>query len=215
MIDKLDAYELTGVVAPGSVLVFGAVLLFPAVRASLGLEGIDLGGLGLFVILSFVAGHLVQAFGNLLEVLVWRPFGGMPTAWVLRPDQRLLDSAQLGRLREACARELGADMAGLDARRWAALTRGIYCAVKARGAAERVDAFNRTYGFMRGIGSAFLVLSAAVVVREPHAWGWAAAGLAAAALAFCRMVRFGERYGRELLVEFVRVSRAQGSTPEP
>src|SRR3954453_3938765 len=50
---------------------------------------------------------------------------------------------------------------------------------------------------------AFLVLAVAVLCQNPHAWGWALASIAAAALAFSRMVRFGERYGRELLVEFI------------
>ena len=207
MIDKLDAYELIDVVAPGSVLLFGAMLLFPAVRASFGLEGIELGGFGLFVILSFVAGHLVQAVGNLVETLIWLPFGDMPTSWVLRPGQRLLDATQLERLRQACSREFGIESGRLDARSWSSVTREIYSAVKARGTTERVDAFNRTYGFMRGIGSAFLVLSAVVVWYDRRAWGWALAGSATAGLAFFRMVRFGERYGREVLVEFIRISR--------
>lgn len=212
MIDKFDPYELIAVVAPGSILVFGAVLLYPAVRASFGLEGIDLGGLGLFVILSFVAGHLVQTIGNLFETLIWRLFGGMPTSWVLQPYQSLLERSQLKRLRQACAREFGVEMAQLHHRSWNALTREIYAAVKKHGTTGRIDAFNRTYGFMRGIGSAFLVLAVATFLRDPHAWNWSLAGIATAGLAFYRMVRFGERYGRELLVEFIRLTPDEAPT---
>jgi hypothetical protein len=206
VIDKLDPYELIGVVAPGSVLLFGGMLLFPAVRAGLGGDGINLGGLGVFVILSFVAGHLVHALGNLVEPLIWRPFGGMPTSWVLLPEQRLLDQGQLARLRVACSRQLGAELSQLDARQWSALTRELYSIVKNRGSVQRIDAFNRTYGFMRGIGVAFMVLSAIAVWQDPSSWMWAIIGIAVAMLAFYRMVRFGERYGRELLVEFIQVS---------
>ena len=206
VIDKFDLYEIIGVVAPGSVLLFGGILLFPAIRATFGLEGIDLGGFGIFLILSFVAGHLVQAFGNLIELIIWRPFGGMPTSWVLRPDQHLLDETQLERLRRACAREFDVELDRLDQRRWAALIREIYAIVRKEGAADRIDAFNRTYGFMRGVGTALLVLALATVVQYPEAWGWAIASVLAAGLAFYRLIRFGQRYGRELFVEFIRVA---------
>jgi hypothetical protein len=204
--DKFDLYEFIGVVAPGSVLLFGGILLFPAVQAIFGVEGIDLGGLGIFLLLSFVAGHLLQAVGNLLEILLWRTFGGMPTDWVLQPGQHLLEQTQLERLRRRCSREFEVELERVDPRRWATLVREVYAIVKKGGATDRIDAFNRTYGFMRGVGSAFLVLALAIVVQDPQDWRWSLASAIAASLAFLRMVRVGKRYGRELFVEFIRVA---------
>jgi len=76
---KFDAYEIIGVITPGSILLFGLALVFPDLKALFFAEGFSLGDLGLFLVLSFVAGHLIQAVGNLIESIVWWPLGGMPT----------------------------------------------------------------------------------------------------------------------------------------
>ena len=79
MSSKFDAYEIVGVIMPGSVLLFGMALLFPDLKSLFFAQGFSLGELGLFLVLSYVTGHLIQAIGNLLEFIVWKGFGGMPT----------------------------------------------------------------------------------------------------------------------------------------
>jgi hypothetical protein len=63
---KFNAYEFIGILAPGGTILFGLALIFPELKAVFFEQGFSLGDLGLFVILAFVAGHLIQAVGNAL-----------------------------------------------------------------------------------------------------------------------------------------------------
>jgi hypothetical protein len=52
-------------------------------RDVLGKDGINLGGLGVFVLIAYATGHLLGAIGNLIEAVHWRTQGGMPTNWIV------------------------------------------------------------------------------------------------------------------------------------
>lgn len=112
--DKLfDPYEFTGVLMPGAIFLVG---------------------LGLFVILADVAGHLVLSHGGLIEFLWWRPFG-WPTAQILKPDQRLLSKGQRSDLERQVHSKLALKdpfrIADLTPQEWSPITRQIYVAVAA------------------------------------------------------------------------------------
>jgi ABC-type Fe3+ transport system permease subunit len=64
---NFDFYEYAGIIIPGTVLVMALVWLFPEGRALFSKDGVTLGELGLFVIIAYAAGQLVQAIGNGLE----------------------------------------------------------------------------------------------------------------------------------------------------
>ncbi len=205
MSDRFDAYEYVGVIAPGAVAIAAGAILFPEVRELTGGSDISVGDLGLFVILSYVAGHLLQAVGSGVEWLVWRPFGGMPTQWVLISTQSLIAPEQRTKLFELVGRSYpdfdpAAESASAD---WPKLTRGLYITVSKAKESQRIDAFNRTYGLMRGIASGFLI--AAIMVGWRDHGDIVAIGLllAGAALSFLRMWHFGVLYARELLVTFI------------
>jgi hypothetical protein len=78
----LSFYEFAGIVAPGLVLLLGIAVLTSDAPSFQQIAKFDLGGLGLLLVLSYVAGHLVQAIGNVLERVYWSWWGGMPTDWV-------------------------------------------------------------------------------------------------------------------------------------
>jgi hypothetical protein len=78
-----DFYEYAGVLVPGAVLITGLLWLFPDGRALLSKEGITLGEFGLFVVIAYAVGQLVQAIGNGIEWVWWKAWGGMPSAQVL------------------------------------------------------------------------------------------------------------------------------------
>ena len=94
-----DFYEYAGFIIPGAVLVIALVWLFPDSRALFSKEGVTLGELGLFVIIAYAAGQLVQAIGNYLEWIWWMPWGGMPSGQVL--CGKYLSTDQHKRLLEA------------------------------------------------------------------------------------------------------------------
>jgi hypothetical protein len=76
--NKLSFYEQVGIVIPGSVFLFGLMFYVPALHDVLAKDGISIGGLGIFVIISYAVGHLLAALGNVIENLHWRLKGGMP-----------------------------------------------------------------------------------------------------------------------------------------
>lgn len=209
MSSKFDAYEIIGVITPGSVFLFGLALLFPNLKSLFFDQGFSVGDLGLFLVLSFVAGHLIQAAGNLVEGAIWKPFGGMPTDWLIKNPQRLLHDAQVERLRQAVKSDFDCDLKQLSPAQWASIVREIYAAVQARGETTRIDSFNRTYGLMRGVAATLGVLAVIALVVTWPAWKPTVLTALAALIAGYRMVRFGKRYGRELIVGYLRLGRSE------
>lgn len=209
MTDRFDTYEFLGVVAPGAIVVFGASLAFPDVKSHIADNGVTVGGLGIFLILSYVAGQLVQAFGNVLEKAVWLPFGGMPTQWVLKQDQRLLATTQTERLFSAIRAAHPSFNPGEPGNRpdWFPITREIYARVKAAGQSERIDVFNRNYGLLRGIAASLLVSVLVAGVLDLASRGTLMLLVFISMLAIYRMYRFGVHYGRELFVVFLAMSK--------
>src|SRR6185369_2543527 len=91
-------YEQTGILIPGATLVFGLLFFFPEFRQLFFNEGVSVGGLGLFLWISYAAGHLAAALGNILEACLWRTNGGPPSNWVTREKNALLAPEQIDNL---------------------------------------------------------------------------------------------------------------------
>jgi len=213
-----DPYDFVGVIAPGAIVAFVSMLVFPELQPIFLGDGFSVGALGLFVIVSFCIGHLVQGLGNGLEKLVWYFFGGMPTNWVIKEKQTLISSEQRALLAKR-VRALISDrfsFAGLSSKEWYSITRQIYAHTRQRGLTDRIDTFNRNYGFLRGIATAFPVsaLLLAFSEHEPDYRYWVLLALGFVA-ALYRMFRFGRTYARELFVVFLAlpvVSDPQGAS---
>ena len=67
---KFDPYEYIGVIIPGIVVVITLILLFPE-TARIVDGGVTIGEFGLILIVAIIAGHLIQAFGNVYEAMLW------------------------------------------------------------------------------------------------------------------------------------------------
>jgi hypothetical protein len=141
---NFDFYEYAGIIIPGTVLVMALIWLFPESRVLFSKEGVTLGELGLFVIIAYAAGQLVQAIGNGLEWFWWKLCGGMPSAQVL--CGRFLSADQHKRLLEGLRSIVGdADPCKLPEPERLAM-REVYSQVAGAGKASRVDTFNGNYG---------------------------------------------------------------------
>src|SRR6266498_4439013 len=126
---KFDFYEFAGVLCPGAVVVFGLARLYPALAPLVSKDEISFGDLGLFVILSYVAGHLVQAFGNVIEKIWWFFWGGLPSDWVRSEHQHLLTKEQKDHLNAAFEKLSGIHIKPipqLTKKEWFSITRQIY-----------------------------------------------------------------------------------------
>jgi hypothetical protein len=68
-------------------------------------DGVSFGELGIFVLVSYAAGHLIAAVGNATESFLWRLVGGTPSDWVTRTQTSLLSAPQIDLLekKSTCA----------------------------------------------------------------------------------------------------------------
>ena len=82
---NVSLYEQLGILIPGAVLLFGIILLVPGLKPLLAAEGVTVGGLGLYLVLSYPLGHLIASLGNVIEKAVWPRGVACPRAWDHRP----------------------------------------------------------------------------------------------------------------------------------
>ncbi|MCS3665060.1 hypothetical protein GGP65_002694 [Salinibacter ruber] len=202
-------YDFFGILAPGTVLLVGLLLLFGK-RPSVGfIEGVGVGGLGILAILGYATGQMTQAFGNVLENVYWRFWEGKPTQWVRtgRHERLSFSEKQIERLQEVCRRELDVDLESpipnLSASAWRGITGQFYAAVENRGQTRRITTFNSKYGFHRGLTVAALVLTIAAFVNG-RVWIGAMGGVAVG-ITLYRMHRFARHYAHELFVQVLQL----------
>jgi hypothetical protein len=204
--NKLTFYEQVGIVIPGSMFLFGSMFFMPAVHDFFVKDGVSLGGLGIFVIVSYAAGQLVAGLGNAIESLYWRSKGGMPSNWIAGANPRLLSAAQIARVEALTASRLGVTISPLstmNGSQWFPVFRQIYSDVERHGKPGRGDTFNGVYGLNRGLCAAALALAVAAFVFMPSEW-WIGASLLGVSIAYLyRMQRFGIHYAREIYNQFL------------
>lgn len=203
---------------PGVLTLFGLILLYAPVQIFFDERVFSLGDLGVFLILAYVAGHVIQTAGNLLEGLFWKIRGGWPTDWVRSGQHKLLTSEQTRQLEANVNAELAPDnqiqVNQLDSKDWFSLTRQIYAKVNEAGRSERVDIFNGNYGLFRGIASSATILFVLGLINWVN-WQFLLALLLMAAAALYRMHRFGRYYAREMFVEFINTKTESGNGDGP
>jgi hypothetical protein len=212
-VNKLTFYEQVGIVIPGSVLVFGLLLFFPALQTVLTKDGVSLGDFGIFLLLSYAAGHLIAALGNVGESLFWYFFGGMPTDWITKTNTTLLSSSQIDLVEKKLQTRLGitTKIRGLDRKVWWPISRQIYADVAKNGKPDRTETFNGMYGLNRGLAAATFALGC--VGGAERKWPVALALLALAAVYNYRAYRFGVLYGRELYLQFLVLKEIDNKKP--
>lgn len=201
---SFDAYEVVGVIAPGVVVTLLLALENPALRSLLGKDGLSVGDLGLFLVLAFVLGHLLQALGNVLELVVW-PDGGLPTNRVRFAKAKLVTAAQRTALQAKVAAMEGDPKAleNYDRAAWRAVTTRAYGVVRAASRTIRIDNANRTYALGRGLSAAFGICLVWYLVMHRQDLNTIVALAVMLAASLWRMRRAGVHYARALVLEFI------------
>lgn len=202
--EKMTFYEQVGIVIPGSVLMVGLLFYFPSLNALVAKDGVRLGQFGIFLLLSYASGHFIAALGNLLENLLWRLFGGMPSDWVTRKQSSLLSPQQIAALETKVASRLNINVGslpGMDRKVWRPISRQVYADVGKNGKVERIDTFNGNYGLNRGLSAASVAL--ALVAASHNQWHVVIGFLALAIVFAYRAYRFAVHYARELYLQFL------------
>jgi hypothetical protein len=216
---KLNFYDFAGILAPGAVAVYGLARIYPELGLIVRDEKISFGELGLLLILAYVAGHLLQSLGNLIEWLWWKPCGGMPTDWIRTRKRDILAEAQWKKLpakiRQVLKIDCSDDLSTVSKKDWFSIRKQVYSVVKKAGGAERIDIFNGLYGMFRGVAAGlFVILVAAFNEVEQDRWKLYGVLLVLALFALIRMHRFGVHYARELFVEFLNVQPGESTPPK-
>ena len=95
-------YEFVAVLVPGVILTMGLCFV-PGIQALLGGEQ-GAGGLiatAVLLLLSYGAGHVAQAGGNLTELGYWYFWSGPPADWLRSGAHPLLSAQQLQSVKDA------------------------------------------------------------------------------------------------------------------
>jgi hypothetical protein len=202
-VNKLTFYEQVGIVIPGSVFVFGLLFFFPGLQTVLTKDGVSLGDFGIFLLLSYAAGHLIAAIGNVGERLFWWFFGGMPTDWITKTGTTLLSSSQVDLVDKKVQARLGITdkVRGLDPKVWWPISRQMYADIAKNGKPDRIDTFNGMYGLNRGLAAA--TFSLPCVAAGQCKWSIAVGLILLTAVYDYRAYRFAVHYGRELFLQFL------------
>jgi len=195
-------YEFTGVLLPGSTLLFGVIWLFPEAKDVLLGKDLSLGALGLFVIAAYLSGHLIQSLGNGLESTAWW-FTGKPTHWISWKKPPFLSDTQHDALPAMLKTQLGdrsKNLKELSKRDTNAIRGQLYSKLKKDGRTGRIDIINGNYGMFRGIAAAALVIATTTLFVNGSLKPWANTYIALSVffLASYRCYRFGVHYASEL-----------------
>ena len=206
-------YEFAGILAPGAVALIGLRHALPDLATYLAKDEFTLGDLGIFLILAYVLGHLVQSVGNLMERVWWSCWKGMPTQWVRKENCDYLSDSQLTAIPERFSALLGMSVKPpkeYKEKQWHSLVRQVVSALHQKKAAERIEIFNGNYGLCRGIAAAILVAVLALFYGNGwDAWKEAIVGGVLFVLAVYRMHRFACHYAREVYVQALQLSKAK------
>jgi hypothetical protein len=209
-VNKPTFYEQVGIIIPGAVFLVALLFYFPALNSLMAKDGVSLGQFGIFLLLSYAAGHLRAAVGNLLEAMLWPLAGGMPSDWVTRANgTSLLTKAQIDAVAAKVRSRLGCaidQIPGTDRKTWFPISRQIYADVMKNGKPERIDTFNGNYGLNRGLGASMLGLTIFSLLQGQR--GFALGFLILACVYAYRAYRFGRYYARELYLQFLVLADA-------
>jgi hypothetical protein len=203
--DKFDAYTVVAVITPGAIVVLAALLLIPDPLQKLAPQGVTFGFFGVYLVVAYAVGHLLQAMGNLLEAVFWRILGGLPTNEIVKPSQSLIAPKQRDALKVIVQNRWGVELDAQDLLpgHFSGLTKQMYAEVVAASRSRRLDAFTADYGLNRGLAAGLVCVAIAVAVLEPQRWQILAVAMVASMLAIYRMHRRGRQYATELFVQFL------------
>lgn len=200
VLKELTLYDLTGYLVPGVIIVWAASMVMHSARRRADTHHPEL-KLLTFILIAYLAGHMIQAVATPLERHVFRPL-----FWKSMPAQFADDKAFVARLEAAANRAFGpiAD----DSRRF--LLCQTYIQVR------RLDAYiavmQARYAFFKGLTLAFLLATLAFagdavvehrqrgrrkLARQPmhrDSRALAVAMLLASILSFVRLTEFEHHY---------------------
>jgi hypothetical protein len=211
-----DQYDYFALIVPGTVLLLWTAVMFRKTAFLGGLKDLSIGGLGVLLVLAFVAGLFAAFVGGAIEKAVQHAYGNA-TDRIIRGEEKPFDDSAMALVNDRMARVLkrkdALPQSKMSNAESFALGRQMYAAVSAAGHPQRLDLFNRRFGLAFGLMGAFLLCAALAWVRvgagnvfSRRTRGPISAGFVVLAiLMFFQMQSFGWTYALELFVQFMRL----------
>src|SRR6267378_2576367 len=100
-----ELYEILALILPGAVILYGIGKLFPQLMFFSNTT-FSFGDFGIFVLIAYVTGHIVQVFGGIVEN-VWRSLRGDPLHWLMEGKKQVIFTYQVTELEDKIAKRLG------------------------------------------------------------------------------------------------------------
>lgn len=189
---ELSLYEFAGVLIPSVILLFFTELL---IKHAYHLTIIDFSKLGesiIFLAVAYGFGHVLHGIGNLLELLLWKIFGGMPTNWLTgkpRFKQKLLDEHDTKKIIEKVYKNFGKS----ESKDYGQL---VYTYLFTKNLTGKIDIFNANYSMFRGLTVSFAILGMLTVGL--FNLQYALIPFVLGVLSFYRMFLFAKLYAKEV-----------------
>ena len=206
---SFDAYEYIGVIIPGALPTLAASLLIPEVASVISTDGVELGAFGIFLIVSYIVGHVVQLFGNWIETLE-DLVGWGKDALVLNDARRPIRADRWQRFLSTLRSEGILEQGDMDTSSWQGVRKEVYAILQADARTQRIDAFNRTYGMCRGmVAGTILTTGLILVLGGTEHLSKAVLTIVLLTLPlYIRMRRFSRYYFTEIINQFLAVKGA-------
>jgi hypothetical protein len=220
MAEKLEFYDILGILVPGVLLIYLFLICFPGAGAVIHPKMSDTLNAIAFTALAIFVGQIVQAIASLLEGVLYRTWGGRPSERALRSGlgNRYLPEETAKRIRAKLKKAVGEHCTDRDL--------FLYAMQRAENAgSQRVTKFNALFAYHRALVVFCLVTFALVLssarlgaVAALPAWGAGSVVLGALALLVLIWHRTRQRayyYVREVLLTAERVVDTPPAAAKP
>lgn len=198
---EFSLYDFAGIITPGITLIYFTNYIL---KDAFNLHFFDIDNIGesvfIFVI-AYALGHIIHSIGNLLEQIVWKFFGGMPTSWLTNStfwNHKLFDEYDKNKIIKFLYSEFG-ENPKKD------YGKNVYNLLYLKGHTERIDIFSNNYSLFRGLAVSILIISL-LIFTSYEKWYYGFIPLALCILTLYRMVRFAKLYAVEVFRTYMNYS---------
>jgi len=150
---EFSFYEFVGILVPGVIFLYSLHLI---IEVAVQKQIIDFDKIGesiIFIIICYGLGHILQAAGNIFELIIWFIYGGVPTQWLSNKNRfgnNLFDE----KFNKTVVNKITVTF-GENIKDYGKLC---YNLLFDKEKTKRIDIFNSNYSLFRGLTVTFLLL---------------------------------------------------------
>lgn len=196
---EFSFYEFVAILVPSTILLYASQVIIELVYQKQIVDFGKLGETGIFIVVCYGVGHIIQSLGNFFESIIWFAYGGMPTKWLThknRFNKYLFEQSLNQKVVEKVKSKFGDDVEDYG--------RLTYNLLFQKDKTKRIDIFNGNYSLFRGLAVSFLIITALCLYY--FTWAFSLITFVPFILATVRMIRFAKYYATETFRTFYNLS---------